>query len=232
LTRRGRACCWRAGGLIDNEIGMSLKQEIFEAVVAGDASATDRLVAQALAAGFGAEELLRECLIAAMTEVGARFECGDYYVPELLVSAHAMKAGLQHLRPQLTSEAVKPIGTVVIGTVKGDLHDIGKNLVGMLLEGAGFRVIDLGVDVSTERFVQAARETGADVVALSALLTTTMPAMQGTVDALKADAAGRPVKTLIGGAPITQEFADRIGADAFAPDAAAAALRARQLVGG
>ena len=210
---------------------MSLKEDIFAAVVAGDAPAADRLVAEALAAGVPPEELLRESLIAAMTEVGVRFECGDYFVAEMLVSALAMQAGLKHLRPRLAASAVKPIGVAVVGTVKGDLHDIGKNLVGMMLEGAGFQVVDAGVDVAPARFVEAARESGADLIALSALLTTTMPHMQSVVQALAAsDLRGR-VKTLVGGAPLTQEYADRIGADGFAPDAAAAVTVARRLIG-
>jgi len=157
-----------------------------------------------------------------MAEVGARFQAGEYFVSEMLVSAQAMKAGLKHLRPLLTSTAVKPIGTVVIGTVKGDLHDVGKNLVGMLLEGAGFKVVDLGVDVPPARFVGAVTESAADLVALSALLTTTMLNMKGVVEALRANEATRAVKVIIGGAPLSQAFADKIGADAFAPDAATA----------
>ncbi len=210
---------------------MTLKEEIFEAVVNGDISVVDRLVPEALAAGIPAEELLYESLIAGMTEVGARFASGDYYVAEMLVSAHAMKAGLKHLRPLLTAAAIDPVGTVVLGTVKGDLHDIGKNLVAMMLEGAGFRVVDLGVDVPPQRFAQAARETGAEIVALSALLTTTMTSMQAVVEALKTAGLREQVKVLIGGAPVTQAFADRIGADAFAADAAAATIQAHRLLG-
>jgi 5-methyltetrahydrofolate--homocysteine methyltransferase len=166
-----------------------------------------------------------------MGEVGRRFECGDYYVAEMLVSAHAMKAGLHHLRPLLAAAAVEPVGVVVIGTVKGDLHDIGKNLVGMMLEGAGFQVFDLGVDVSAARFVQAAKDHDADLVALSALLTTTMPTMQAVVSAVRAAGLSPQVKVIVGGAPLTQEFADQIGADGFAPDAANAGAVARQLLG-
>jgi 5-methyltetrahydrofolate--homocysteine methyltransferase len=209
---------------------MTINQDIFTAVVDGDSPATDRLVQEALAGGMPAQEVLQDVLIPAMAEVGARFAAGDYYVSEMLVSAQAMKAGLRHLRPLLTTAAVEPVGSVVIGTVKGDMHDIGKNLVAMMLEGAGFHVIDLGVDVPVQRFVQATQENGAEVVALSALLTTTMLAMRGVVEALRAqDPAGR-VKVLIGGAPVTQEFADQIGADGFAPDAAAAAVLAVQWV--
>ncbi len=210
---------------------MTFQQDIYEAILNGDSREAEEGVIAALAAGLPAEALLREALIAAMTEVGARFECGEYYVAEMLVSAHAMKAGLKHLRPHLTAAAVEPIGTVVIGTVKGDLHDIGKNLVAMMLEGAGFRVIDLGVNVPAERFAQAVREAEVDIVALSALLTTTMNAMQSVVETLVRQGLRERVKVLIGGAPITQAFADHIGADGFAPDASAAATRARQLLG-
>jgi len=209
---------------------MTIKQAIYDAVVNGDSPAADRLVVEALAAGIPAEELMQEALIAAMAEVGARFERGEYYVAEMLVSAHALKAGLKHVRPYLTTAAVAPIGTVVIGTVKGDLHDIGKNLVGMMLEGAGFRVIDLGVNVPASRFVQAVQEAGTDIVALSALLTTTMNSMQGVVEALKQAGLRERVKVLVGGASVSQDFADQIGADGFAPDAAAAAVLARRLV--
>jgi 5-methyltetrahydrofolate--homocysteine methyltransferase len=209
---------------------MILPAEIFNAIVDGNTPLTDQLVAQALAAGLPAEVLLHETLVPAMTEVGARFQAGEYFVSEMLVSAQAMKAGLKHLRPYLTNTTVKPIGTVVIGTVKGDLHDVGKNLVGMLLEGAGFRVIDLGVDVPPQRFVQAVIDHQAELVALSALLTTTMLNMQPVVAGLRANSATRAVKVLVGGAPLSQDYADRIGADAFAPDAAAAAVAARALV--
>lgn len=210
---------------------MGIKEDIIAAVVSGDGSAAERLVLQALNEGIPAEELLREALIPGMGEVGRRFECGDYYVAEMLVSAHAMKAGLHHLRPLLAAAAVEPVGVVVIGTVKGDLHDIGKNLVGMMLEGAGFQVFDLGVDVSAARFVQAAKDHNADLVALSALLTTTMPTMQAVVTAVKAAGLSPQVKVIVGGAPLTQEFADQIGADGFAPDAANAGAVARQLLG-
>ena len=210
---------------------MSLTKDIFDAVVAGDQTQTAGLVKQALEAGIPAQAVLGEGLIAAMTEVGALFEKGEYFVPDMLVSSRAMKTGMERLRPHLVAADVKPIAKVVIGTVKGDLHDIGKNLVAVMLEGAGFQVIDLGVDVSPERFVQTARETGADLVALSALLTTTMPRMVTVVAALRTAGLHGQVKVLVGGAPITQAFADQIGADGFAPDAAVAASRARALVG-
>jgi 5-methyltetrahydrofolate--homocysteine methyltransferase len=219
---------WRKSHSAENV--MTIQADIFNAIVDGNTPIADRLVAEALAAGVSAETLLKDTLVPAMAEVGARFQAGEYFVSEMLVSAQAMKAGLQHLRPHLTSTAVKPIGTVIIGTVKGDLHDVGKNLVGMLLEGAGFKVVDLGVDVPPQKFVKAAEDAHADVVALSALLTTTMLNMKGVVDALRASETTRTVKVLIGGAPLSQAFADKIGADAFEPDAAAAAVRARLLV--
>jgi 5-methyltetrahydrofolate--homocysteine methyltransferase len=210
---------------------MSLTSDIYDAVVAGDRNTADRLVVEALGAGIPAEAILRDGLIAAMAEVGKRFECGDYYVAEMLVSAQALKAGMQHLRPHLAAAAIQPVGVVVIGTVKGDLHDIGKNVVGLMLEGAGFQVVDLGVDVTARRFVEAAKESGADLVALSALLTTTMPEMRTVVEAFQAERPQCRTQILIGGAPITQQFADQIGADGFAPDAAVAARRAREMVG-
>jgi 5-methyltetrahydrofolate--homocysteine methyltransferase len=210
---------------------MSVTKDIFEAVVAGDQAAADQLVRQALEAGTPAEAVLAEGLVAAMAEVGSRFECGEYFVPDMLVSARAMKAGMERLRPHLVAADVKPIAKVVVGTVRGDLHDIGKNLVAVMLQGAGFEVIDLGVDVTPDRFVQAVRESGAALVALSALLTTTMTSMKAVIEGLEKAGLRDQVKVIIGGAPITQAFADRIGADGFAPDAAVAASHARALLG-
>lgn len=210
---------------------MPVTESIRAAVVAGNQVLAAELVGQALEGGTAPEVVLGEGLIAAMTEVGTRFECGDFYVPDMLVSARAMKAGMERLRPHLVAAEVKPIGKVIIGTVKGDLHDIGKNLVSVMLQGAGFEVIDLGVDVPADRFVQAARTMGTGLVALSALLTTTMPTMQTVVEALKKAGLQGQVKVLIGGAPITPAFAERIGADGFAPDAASAAGCARELLG-
>ena len=210
---------------------MTVTNDIYEAIVAGDQKATDDLVAQALAAGLSAETILGEGLVAGMAEVGKRFECGSYFVGDMMVSARAMKVGLARLRPLLASEAVKPVGKVVIGTVQGDLHDIGKNLVAVMLEGAGFQVFDLGVDVRADKFVAAVQEKGADVVALSALLTTTMTSMKGVVDALKKAGLHPGVKVIVGGAAVTPEFAEKIGADGFASDAALAAARARELMG-
>jgi len=209
---------------------MTIIDEIKEGVLDGDAKAVDRLVPQALQEGASAESLLKEALIPAMSEVGARFEAGDYYVPEMLISARAMKVGLEHLRPLLVAQDVKPAGKIVVGTVKGDLHDIGKNLVAIMMEGAGFQVIDLGVDVTPEQFIQAIRENEADLVGLSALLTTTMTNMKSTIDAIKAAGLYDQVKVIIGGAPVSQAFADQVGAHGFAPDASAAATLAARLI--
>ena len=207
---------------------MDLKP-IYENVIEGQADEVVSGVKSALAAGVDAGVILNEGLIAAMDEVGRRFEDGDFYVPEMLISARAMQAGLALLRPHLASTDIKAAGKVAIGTVKGDLHDIGKNLVAMMLEGAGFEIIDLGVDVSPESFVDAVHE-GANLIGMSALLTTTMSSMGTTIEALKAAGLRDKVKIMVGGAPVTEEFAKSIGADAFAPDASSATRVARQLV--
>ena len=207
---------------------MDLKP-IYENVIEGQADEVVSGVKSALAAGVHAGVILNEALIAAMDEVGRRFEDGDFYVPEMLISARAMQAGLALLKPHLASTDIKAAGKVAIGTVKGDLHDIGKNLVAMMLEGAGFEIIDLGVDVSPESFVDAVHE-GANLIGMSALLTTTMSSMGTTIEALKAAGLRDKVKIMVGGAPVTEEFAKSIGADAFAPDASSATRVARQLV--
>jgi 5-methyltetrahydrofolate--homocysteine methyltransferase len=208
---------------------MDLKA-IYQAVTEGEAAEVEAGVKAALAAGIAAEEILNQGLIAAMDEVGQRYEEGDLFVPEMLIAARAMQAGLQILKPQLAKAEVKAAGKVAIGTVKGDLHDIGKNLVAMMLEGAGFEVQDLGVDVSPEAFVKAA-QGGAQLIGMSALLTTTMSNMEVTVQALKAAGLRDQVKVFIGGAPVTQEYASKIGVDGFAADASSATRMARQLLG-
>ena len=208
---------------------MDLKA-IYQAVIEGEAAEVEAGVKAALAAGTGAEEILNQGLVAAMDEVGQRFEEGDLFVPEMLIAARAMQAGLQILKPHLAKAEVKAAGKVAIGTVKGDLHDIGKNLVAMMLEGAGFEVQDLGVDVSPEAFVKAA-QGGAQLIGMSALLTTTMSNMEATVQALKAAGLRDQVKVFIGGAPVTQEYASKIGVDGFAADASSATRMARQLLG-
>ena len=204
-------------------------EEIYQNVIDGQAPAVEAGVKVALDAGTPADEILQKSLIAAMDEVGRRFEEGDFFVPEMLIAARAMQAGLTILKPHLAEKDIKSAGKIAIGTVKGDLHDIGKNLVAMMLEGAGFEVMDLGVDVSPEAFVDAAKK-GAQVIGMSALLTTTMANMQRTVEALNAAGLRNTVKVVIGGAPVTEDYARRIGADAFAPDASSATRVVRQLL--
>ena len=202
-------------------------QEIVDAVLAFDQAKTVRLVEAALDHGTAATTILQDGLIGAMDEVGRRYSEGLFFVPEMLMAAEAMKAGLGVLRPRLSAPEVTPAGTVVIGTVKGDQHDIGKNLVAMMLECAGFKVINLGVDVAPNRFIAMAKRHDALIIAMSALLTTTLPVMQATVASVKRDGGG--FKTLVGGAPVTQAFADKIGADGYSPDAAGAVTIARDL---
>ena len=207
---------------------MDLK-EIYRNVIDGQAAEVEAGVKAALAEGQPAEAILNNALIAAMNEIGQRFEAGDLFVPEMLIAARAMQAGLKILKPSLARAEVKAVGKVAIGTVKGDLHDIGKNLVAMMLEGSGFEILDLGVDVAPEAFVKAVQD-GAQVIGMSALLTTTMSNMEGTIAALKAAGVRDRVKVMIGGAPVTQDYATKIGADGFAADASSATRVARQLV--
>ncbi len=203
--------------------------KIYNAVLDGDAKAAQAGVQAALDAGTPAETILKDGLIAAMTEVGRLFEENEYFVPEMLVSARAMQSGLALLKPHLAAGGTTPAGKVVIGTVKGDLHDIGKNLVGMMLEGAGFEIIDLGTDVTPEKFVQAVKEHSPQVIGMSALLTTTMPSMGNTIKALQEAGVRERVKVMIGGAPVTDEFARRVGADGYSPDASSAVRLAKAL---
>jgi 5-methyltetrahydrofolate--homocysteine methyltransferase len=207
-------------------------EDLRQSVVDGDLHQTEKLVQDAIAMNLPAAQILKEGLISAMAEVGRMFECGESYVPEMLISARAMKGGLALLQPHLIAAHVEAIGKVVIGTVQGDIHDIGKNLVGMMLEGAGFEVIDLGTDVSPERYVEAVREHHPDVVACSALLTTTMLRMKDILLALDQAGVRGQVQVIIGGAPITEDYARDIGADLYAPDAAAAATRVKELMAG
>jgi len=209
---------------------MSL-ETIYQAVLDGDAPAAEAAVKEALAANVPAEDILQQACIPAMSEVGRLFEEGEKFVPEMLISARAMQKSLALLKPLLAQGNVQSVGKVLVGTVQGDLHDIGKNLVAAMLEGGGFEVIDLGVNVSPEKFIEAVKEKQANVVSLSALLTTTMLAMKGTVDALKAAGLRDRVKVLIGGAPITQRFADEIGADGYGENAAEAVALARKALG-
>ena len=206
---------------------MAIKN-IYQAVLEYEEEGIAALVEKELAAGTDINKILQEGLIAAMDEVGKSFSEGELFVPEMLMAAQTMKAGLEILKPKLGSAGQSSAGVVVIGTVKGDLHDIGKNLVGMMLEGGGFEVFDLGVDVKPEAFVECAKEKKAHIVGMSALLTTTMPAMEETVAALKEAGLGQ-VKVMIGGAPVTQNFADKIGASGYSEDAPSAVELARRL---
>jgi 5-methyltetrahydrofolate--homocysteine methyltransferase len=210
---------------------MDYIEPIFKAILEGDAAAAKASVEAALKAGSTAAQIMQEGLIAAMTEVGRLFEAGEYFVPEMLIAARAMQAALTLLKPYLAESGAKAAGRVVIGTVKGDLHDIGKNLVGMMLEGAGFEIKDLGTDVTPDKFVATVQaDQSVDIIALSALLTTTMPNMQATINALKAAGLRDRVKVIVGGAPVTETYAQQIGADGYSPDASAAARLAKTLV--
>jgi len=206
-------------------------QKIYQAILAGDQPTVEEAVQSALLASFNPEQLFAEAMLPAMNEVGRLFEAGEYFVPEMLIPANAMQGGLTILKPLLVKGGVEPAGVVVIGTVQGDMHDIGKNLVSIMLEGAGFEIHDLGVDVPPEKFVQAVLEKQPDIVGLSALLTTTMTNMKVTIDALVKAGLREKVMVIVGGAPVTEEFARQIGADGFAPDASRAAALAKNLVG-
>ena len=200
-----------------------------DAVISGNHLKAVELTKQALASKTPPDQVLQKGLVAGMDVVGQKFKCNEFYVPEVLIAARAMKMAMEVLQPELVKSGVKPLATAVLGTVKGDLHDIGKNLVVMMLRGAGFNVVDLGVDVEPAKFVQAAKDNNAQVIGLSALLTTTMPMMEAVVaEAKKAKVPG--VKVMIGGAPVTQDYATKIGADGYAPDAASAVDVARKMV--
>ena len=205
-------------------------KEVYEGVISGNQKVVGEGVQAALDAGTSPATILFDYLIPAMTEVGERFERNEFFVPEMLIAARAMQAGMVLIKPLLVESGVEPVGTVALGTVKGDLHDIGKNLVSMMMEGSGFEVMDLGVDAAADKFIQAVRD-GADVLAMSALLTTTMPSMKTTIDALVEAGLRDQVKVLIGGAPVTQAYADQIGADGYAPDASSASRAAKELLG-
>jgi len=203
---------------------------IADAVKAGRAKIVKTLVADAVAEGVNAESILNDGLIVGMNELGILFKNNEVYVPEVLIAARAMKTGTEILKPLLAEANARSRGVVAIGTVKGDLHDIGKNLVGMMLEGAGFTVIDLGVDVTPEAFIDAAKNQGAQILGMSALLTTTMPSIKLSIDAIREAGVREKVKIMIGGAPVTQSFADEVGADGYSPDAASAADLAKELI--
>ncbi len=205
-------------------------QSLFEAILTGDARTARAVTEKALAAGMDPMKLVQDFMMRAMAEVGRRFECRDYFVPELLLAARAMKSALEPIRPLIAGQNIRAAGRVVIGTVIGDLHDIGKNLVIAMLEGAGFEVVDLGVNVPPGQFVQKIKEKNPHIVAMSALLTTTMPAMKTTIDALKQAGVRDRVKVIVGGAPITQKYADEIGADGYTETAMGAVALARKVM--
>ncbi|RLE04389.1 MAG: cobalamin-binding protein [Bacteroidetes bacterium] len=205
-------------------------QAVYQAVISGAMADTSGIVQAAIDSGATADSILKEGLIAPMGEIGSLFEAGEVYVPEMLISAKSMKFGLELLRPHLVAADVQPLGRVVIGTVQGDLHDIGKNLVGMMMEGAGFEVIDLGVNVKPEEMIAAVYEHKPDIVAMSALLTTTMGNMKTAISMLTEAGLRDTVKVMIGGAPVTQDYTDEIGADGFGIDASQAANLAKKLV--
>jgi 5-methyltetrahydrofolate--homocysteine methyltransferase len=203
---------------------------LYEAILNGDFRTAVAATQEAITEGVDPQELVSQQMIPAMQEVGRRFECNQSFVPELLIAARAMKRALELLRPLLVQKGAKLLGRVVIGTVKGDLHDIGKNLVGSMLEGGGFEVYDLGVDVDPEGIVDAIKEKNANIVCLSSLLTTTMPSMQTSIEAINKAGMRRQVKVLVGGAPVTQQFADEIGADGYSDNANGAVTLARRLI--
>jgi 5-methyltetrahydrofolate--homocysteine methyltransferase len=205
-------------------------QKLFDAVLEGDFDGVKANVQAALDAKLEPNLILNEGMIAAMREVGCRFEAGEYYVPEMLIAARAMQTGMAILKPSLQQTDRKSSGKVVIGTVKGDLHDIGKNLVSLMLEGAGYEIVDLGVDVPIEEFIRVVREQKPDIVGMSALLTTTMQMMKQTIDAFEAAGLRDQVKFIIGGAPVTESYANQIGADGFSPDASRAVHVAKALL--
>ncbi|HXP22293.1 MAG TPA: corrinoid protein [Streptosporangiaceae bacterium] len=207
-----------------------LLRQLYDLTLVGNGPAVLELTNAGLKAGLGPETLLYEALIPSLEEVGARFERGDFFVPEMLIAGKAMAGALEVLRPLLAETGAEPIGTVVIGTVKGDVHDIGKNLVNIMFEGAGFQVIDLGVQVAPEKFIAAIEEHRPDIVGFSAFLTTTMPMFKANINALTKAGLRDKVMVMVGGAPVTQEYADVVGADGYAADASAAVVKAKQLI--
>ena len=203
--------------------------QISEMLQKGKAKDVERLVQEALAANVPVKDILEKGLIAGMSVIGAKFQNNEVYVPEVLIAARAMNKGMAILEPAMVKAGIQPVGSIAVGTVKGDLHDIGKNLVAMMFKGAGFKVLDLGIDVAPEKFVEAAKANNCELIGLSALLTTTMPAMKDIITAVRA--AGLKAKVLIGGAPVTQAYADEIGADGYSPDAASAVQKGLSLIG-
>ena len=209
---------------------MAKYQDLADAIIAGDNVKSKEITQKLVDSGVSSSEILNEGLVPGMEVVGRQFKANEMYIPEVLIAARAMHAAMDIIKPMLSESGAKMKGTVIIGTVQGDLHDIGKNLVGMMLEGGGFSVIDAGVDISAEKFVEEAKKSGAKLIGLSALLTTTMPVMKDVIAALKADSATADVKVMVGGAPLTQEYADSIGAKGYAPDASSAVDLAAKLL--
>ncbi len=208
---------------------MDYLDNIYEAILDGDMGIVPTNVQSAIDAGILVSDILTEGMIAAMEEVGRLFQEGEYFVPEMLLAAHSMKAGLSILQPHLVNTGVEPIGKIILGSVDGDMHDIGKNLVAMMLEGAGFQIVDLGTDVSAAQFVEAVKE-GADILGLSALLTTTLPSMESTIRTIEAAGLREDVKIIVGGAPVTTDYAHKIGADGYAKDASQAVKVAKSFI--
>ncbi len=206
-------------------------KELASALMRGDAPAVEKMTKEAVNAGIGVKQILEDGLIAGMQVVGERFKNNEIYVPEVLIAARAMHTGMKVLEPLLVKAGIKPVGTIAMGTVRGDLHDIGKNLVSMMMRGNGFKVVDLGIDVTPQKFVEAAKTEGVNLIGMSALLTTTMPSMKATIDELQKAGLLKKVKVMIGGAPVTQRYASEIGADGYAPDAASAVDKAKALLG-
>ncbi len=209
---------------------MAKYQELADAIIKGDNTASKELAEKLVADGVSATDILNEGLVPGMNVVGAKFKANEMYIPEVLIAARAMHAAMDIIKPLLAESGEEGRGTVVVGTVQGDLHDIGKNLVAMMLEGGGFQVVDAGVDIPADKFVEEAKKSKAKVIGLSALLTTTMPAMKEVIEALRADDATKGVKVMVGGAPLTQEYADSIGADGYAADASSAVDLAGELM--
>ncbi|MCW5980321.1 MAG: corrinoid protein [Bryobacteraceae bacterium] len=205
-------------------------KKLYDAILNGDQKTAIAVTEAALAEKVDPQSLINEAMIPAMNEAGSKFECEEYFVPELLLAARAMKGSLALIRPLLAAAGAEPVGRVIIGTVKGDLHDIGKNLVASMLEGGGFEVIDLGADVAVDKFVAAVKERNPHLICMSALLTVTMPAMKTTIQALREAGVRENVKVMVGGAPVTAEYASEIGADGYADNASAAVRKARELV--
>jgi 5-methyltetrahydrofolate--homocysteine methyltransferase len=210
---------------------VSVLEDLKENVINGDEKKVIEYTQKALYEGIDLEKILNDGFIPGMDVVGNKFQMNEIYVPEMLISAKAMKAGMKILEPLLTEAGIEPIGKVVIGTVKGDLHDIGKNLVAMMLEGGGFEVIDAGVDVSPQKFIDLVKESKSDILCLSALLTTTMSEMKNVIDAFKENGLRDDVKIMVGGAPLTEDYAKEVGADGYSPDAASAVDLAKELLG-